>query len=214
MLFTTQLEIFCNEPWFPRAFVDVHEKIRHARTDDTARKLAATAASLSDLVGTEEAEDGTGAARTHYLYEALRAGGDRAQAIVARCVHDLTCLAEEAPWRRRTLPRERRRQNDQSGIKREAANPRLDTEHVTEPPINSVRGATRPQPLHRYPGTDPGVYELSDSGSEAKKGHISPLVRHSDAQFRQTKQRRLRRARPCPSCSPGPGAVRVPFGAA
>src|SRR5271170_400154 len=79
LLFISELQVICEDPWFSRAYIDVQNKIGLARRDDKARKDVLVAVALSELVpaGGEVAN----VTRTHFLYEALRTGGDHAQAI-------------------------------------------------------------------------------------------------------------------------------------
>lgn len=90
LLFICELQAICDEPWFAHTFADVHESVSQIRSDNEKRRMALLAAGLSSLSRTEDTA--AGAAQTHVLYEALRAGGDRAKEIVAACVRDLTHL--------------------------------------------------------------------------------------------------------------------------
>lgn len=91
----SDLQSLCDTPWFPLFYNHVHEKIRYARGDVDARKLAATAASLVKWSG---AADAAGDARlTATLYTALQYGGDRTEAIMAACVRDLSAVAANIP---------------------------------------------------------------------------------------------------------------------
>lgn len=92
LLIISELHSICDKPWFSRAYIDVHVKLSQANKDDKARKVAFAAVALSELVPAND--EVANAARTHYLYEALRTGGDQTQAILAKCVQDLSYLTE------------------------------------------------------------------------------------------------------------------------
>jgi hypothetical protein len=92
LLIISQLEAVCDQPWFARAYIDVRTKISFAKRDEEARKDALVAVALSAVIPTGDEEKN--AARTHFLYEALRTRGEHAQAIVEKCVRDLTHLTE------------------------------------------------------------------------------------------------------------------------
>ena len=73
LLLISELQVICDAPWFSRTYIDVRDDVRHARSDKSRSKAAYAAVALSDLVPAgDEAEN---AARTHFLYEALRTGG-------------------------------------------------------------------------------------------------------------------------------------------
>jgi hypothetical protein len=118
LLFISELQVICDAPWFSRTYIDVRDDVRHARSDKTRSKAAYAAVALSDLV--PAGDDAENAVRTHFLYEALRTGGDQAQKIVARCVRDLSYLSEaEVPTGRKeqhgrvtTSAKKRRKQKD------------------------------------------------------------------------------------------------------
>lgn len=98
LLFISKLQAFCDEPWFAHLYSEVHGKIRGVSINEQARKRAFAAASLSNLAQRNEEEPASTAARTHFLYEALETGGERAEAIVADCIRDLSQLTKaEAP---------------------------------------------------------------------------------------------------------------------
>ena len=92
LLFISELQVICDQPWFSRTYIDVQDKIGLAKRDDKARKDVFVAVALSELI---PAGSGVAnAARTHFLYEALRTGGNNAKAIVEKCVRDLCFIAE------------------------------------------------------------------------------------------------------------------------
>lgn len=92
LLFISELQAICEEPWFAHTFAGVHESVSQIKSDKDKRRMALLAASLSSVSHKEDTT--AGAVQTHVLYEALRTGGDRAQAIVAACVKDLSHLSE------------------------------------------------------------------------------------------------------------------------
>jgi hypothetical protein len=103
LLFISELQVICDAPWFPRTFADVHERVVQIKSDNEQRRMALLATSLSSVSRTEDTA--AGAAQTHFLYEALRTGGDRAKEIMAACVRDLAQLSEAgAPKGRREQP--------------------------------------------------------------------------------------------------------------
>jgi hypothetical protein len=82
---------------FSRAYTRVQSdvlKLRDVIGSYEAREAAFAAASLSHFARADDAA--ASAVLTHSLYEALSAGGDRAQEIVASCVRDLSQLVPVA----------------------------------------------------------------------------------------------------------------------
>lgn len=96
LLFICKLQVLCDEPWFAHLYSEVHGKIRGVSINEQARKRAFAAASLSNLVRRSEEEPASTAARTHFLYEALQTGDERAEAIVVDCIRGLSQLSDAA----------------------------------------------------------------------------------------------------------------------
>jgi hypothetical protein len=91
-LFISNLQVICKEPWFSRTYVDVQKTLGLAKKDEKIQKAVFVAVALSELV--PAGDEAANATRAHFLYKALRTGGGHAEAIVAKCVQDLSYLNE------------------------------------------------------------------------------------------------------------------------
>jgi hypothetical protein len=95
LLLISALQGLCQGPWFPKFLSDLGQEARQIEKPGTrTHAVAGLAAHLASASGDSAPSETV--ALSQSLYQALHVGGKRAQAIVARCVRDLSQLAAAA----------------------------------------------------------------------------------------------------------------------